>query len=77
MVCEGEGKQGGACRDDYVLPAVKLVGDRCGVDGGAQLHVPQIASRLTLPDWSDTFLLMADLLRPLGGAGALRGSPGW
>src|ERR1700733_5587230 len=45
MVCEGEGKQGGACRDDYVLPAVKLVGDRCGVDGGAQLHVPQIASR--------------------------------
>jgi hypothetical protein len=35
LICEGEGKQRGACRDDYVLLAVKLVGDRCRVDGRA------------------------------------------
>jgi hypothetical protein len=35
LICEGEGKQRRACRDDYVLLAVKLVGDRCRVDGRA------------------------------------------
>ncbi len=42
---DGKRKEAGAGRDDHVLPAVEPVGDRGGVDGRAQLHVPQILSR--------------------------------
>ena len=39
---DGKREERGAGRDDHILPAVEPVGDCRGIDGRAQLHVPQI-----------------------------------